>query len=96
MSTAPKSRRLPTICYRTPAASGPPLIGAILMGEGKRVRRAYRIISATKVKSRVVRLGVVSWKLRVEPISAAEGRDEIAAGMPWQTIQWDKRERRRV
>jgi hypothetical protein len=91
-----KQRRAPVISYRMPASDGPPPIGAILMGDGPRVRRSYRILSARRVNSRVNPFSEVTWKLTVERMSLAAGRDEIAAGMPWRTIVWDKRERRRA
>lgn len=90
------SVRKRTLAYRMPALDGPPPPGVILMGEGPRIRRAYRILSATKVQSHLVGLGTVTWKLAVEPMSAAAGREEIDAGTPWWTIRWDKREKRRL
>jgi hypothetical protein len=84
----------PTLRYRCPASEGAPPVGIILMGDGPRVRRAYRVLSAARTKSEVVGLGMAAWKLRVEPMSAAAGRDEIATGVPWWCIQWDRRERR--
>lgn len=93
-------RRAPTISYRTDESDGRPPLGAILMGTGPRVRRAYRILVARRVKSSSWRvgsgLGTVTWKLTVERMSAAAGRDEIAAGVPWRSIVWDKRSRRRA
>ncbi len=86
--------RVPTISYRCPAEEGAPSPGIILMGDGPRVRRAYRVLSARRTKSAVVGLGIVTWKLRVEPMSAAAGRDEIDAGVPWWHIHWDRRDRR--
>jgi hypothetical protein len=85
---------MPTIRYRCPAAEGGPSPGVILMGDGPRVRRAYRVLSAARTKSAIVGFGVVTWKLRVEAMSVAAGRDEIAAGVPWWCIYWDRRERR--
>jgi hypothetical protein len=66
------------------------------MGDGPRVRRAYRVLSAARTKSAIVGLGVVTWKLRVEPMSAERGRAEIAAGTPWWCIHWDKRQKKRA
>lgn len=86
--------RVPTIRYRCPLEDGPPAVGTILMGDGPRVRRAYRILNATRTKSAIVGLGVCTWKLQVEPMSAASGREEIEGGAPFWSIKWDKRERR--
>lgn len=88
--------RIPTLRYRAPFIDGAPPVGAIVMGNGPRVRRAYRILLATKTKSSLVGLGVCTWKLLVEPMSAAAGRDEIDAGAPHWEIVWDKREKRYV
>lgn len=89
------ARRQPIIRYRLPLVDGTPEIGAILMGDGPRVRRAYRILSATRTKSALVGLGVVTWKLIVEPMSAVAGREEIDSGVPGWSLQWDKRSRRK-
>jgi len=86
--------RIPTLRYRVPLIDGAPPVGAIVMGEGPRVRRAYRIMLATRTKSALIGLGVVTWKLRVESMSAASGRDEIEAGAPHWPIVWDKRRRK--
>jgi hypothetical protein len=84
--------RQPTIRYRRPTADGPPPPGLIIMGTGSRVRRAYLVLSATRVKSpNWYGLGVCTWRLRVEPRSAARGREEIAEGAPHWDIVWDKR-----
>lgn len=88
-------RRAPTISYRTDVAEGRPPLGAILMGDGPRVRRAYRIMAAHRVNARVPAVNTVTWKLTVERMSAAAGRAEIEAGVPWQTIVWDSRSKRR-
>lgn len=85
--------RAATIRYRVPAIEGTPSPGAILMGDGPRVRRAYRILSAISTKSRPIGLGVVTWKLKVEPMSASTGRQEIEAGTPHWSIKWDSRKR---
>lgn len=61
------------------------------MGDGRRVRRAWRILSATKTKTTLPGLGVCTWKLQVEPMSAASGRSEIEDGAPYWRIKWDKR-----
>lgn len=80
--------------YRVPLDLGPPPVGAILMGEGPRVRRAYRILAAVKTKSSTAALGICTWKLMVESMSAATGREEIDAGSPHWSIVWDRRSRR--
>ena len=67
------------------------------MGLGPRVRRAYRVLNARRVKSSVWRragLGVVTWKIDVERMSAEAGREEIALGAPHWGIVWDKRNRK--
>jgi len=87
--------RIPTIRYRVPLVDGHPPIGTILMGSGPRVRRAYRILTATKTKTTLPGLGICTWKLQVEPMSAASGRLEIEAGAPFWEICWDKRDRKR-
>jgi hypothetical protein len=87
--------RRPTIRYRCPATDDGPQPGIILMGDGPRVRRAYRVLSASRAKSAIVGLDFITWKLQVEPMSAERGREEIAAGIPWWCIHWDKRERKR-
>jgi hypothetical protein len=84
-------RRAPIIRYRCHSTEDAPSPGTILMGEGKRVRRAYRILSATRTRNSAPMLGAVTWKLSVEPMSAAKGREEIDAGHPWWPIVWDRR-----
>lgn len=84
--------RIPTLRYRTPAADGPPPVGAILMGDGPKVRRGYRILTATRTKSSsLIGLGVCTWKLLVEPMGAETARREIEAGAPHWSLVWDKR-----
>lgn len=83
--------RIPTLRYRCPLSEGSPAIGTILMGEGPRVRRAYRVLSATRSKSCLVGLGVVTWRIKVEPMSADAGRKEIEDGTPYWSIKWDSR-----
>lgn len=87
--------RVPVIRYRAPLLDGTPPIGAILMGDGQRVRRAYRILNTAKTKTTLPGLGVCTWKLQVEPMSVASGCAEIEAGAPYWRIKWDKRERRK-
>jgi hypothetical protein len=67
----------------------------ILMGEGPRVRRAYRVIEARRVKG-IAALGIATWSIAVEPMSAAAGRAERDAGAVVWSIQWDRRARRRT
>jgi hypothetical protein len=80
-----------TLRLRCPVAHGHPTPGCIVMGTGLRVRRAYRVLAATKVKSTVVMLGIWTWRLTVEGMSAERGKAEIAAGHPHWTINWDRR-----
>jgi hypothetical protein len=84
----------PSIRYRTPAADGPPLPGTILMGDGPRVRRAYRVLGAVRCRG-CPALGIATYRLQVERMSAARGLEEVAAGAERWLIRWDSRERRR-
>jgi hypothetical protein len=86
-------RAAQTIRYRCPAAHGAPMPGHIIMGTGPRVRRAYRVLACQKAKSTPA-LGVSTWRITVESMSAAAGRAEIEAGCPAWHIQWDRRRRR--
>jgi len=86
--------RTPRLSYRCPACDGPPAPGTIVMGLGPRVRRAYRVLNARRVRSKIVGLGVVTWKIDVERMSAEAGREEIALGAPHWGIVWDKRNRK--
>ena len=88
------THRIPTLRYRCPSDEGGPPIGCILMGDGPRVRRGYRVLSATKVNSNPAALGVATWRIRVEPMAAASAREEIGAGSPHWSIEWDRRNRR--
>lgn len=90
-----RARRQPTIRYRCPTTEDAPTIGIILMGDGPRVRRAYRVLSVRRARSGALALGFVTWRLAVEPMSAERGREEIAAGVPGWNIVWDHRNRRR-
>ena len=85
--------RTPTLRYRCPAADGPPPMGCILMGHGPRVRRGYRVLAASRAKSGVPALGVVTWRLAVESMAAQRARGEIEAGAPHWEIVWDRRRR---
>ena len=81
----------PTIRYRCPTAWDAPPPGLILMGEGPRVRRAYRVLSVTKVRSGYPALGFCTWRLSVESMAAARGRTEIDGGSPHWPLRWDRR-----
>jgi hypothetical protein len=84
--------RPPIIRYRCPTKWGRPPTGLILMGTGQRTRRAYRVLSAKRAKSPSwIGLGVCMWRLTVERMSAAHGREEVAAGVPHWDIVWDRR-----
>lgn len=83
----------PAIRYRCPAAHGAPAPGHIIMGDGPRTRRAYRVLSLRRAKGQAA-LGVATWRVAVEPMSAAAGRSEIEAGTPHWSIKWDNRSRR--
>lgn len=87
------ARRQRFIRYRCQSVLGAPLPGSIVMGTSDRVRRAYRVLSARRA-AEMPALGVATWKLAVEPMSADAGRAEIAAGAPFWTIKWDARGRR--
>lgn len=82
--------KTPTLRYRCPAVDGAPPIGLILMGTGPRVRRGYRVL-ATKRSKGIAGLGVATWRLHVDPMSAARAREEIEAGAPHWDIVWDRR-----
>lgn len=86
-------RKLPTIRYRCATHEGSPLPGHIIMGDGPRVRRAYRVLSIRKTKA-LPGLGTTTWCISVEPMSAAAGRTEIDEGTPSWGIQWDSRKPR--
>jgi hypothetical protein len=86
-------RKPPSIRYRCPAAEGSPMPGHILMGTGPRVRRAYRVLSATRCKGQPA-LGIATWRLTVEPMSAERGREATAEGTPTWGLYWDRRERK--
>ena len=87
--------RTPTLRYRCPLVDGPPPIGCILMGDGPRVRRGYRILGVVRTKGALPALGVTTWRLHVEPMPKARAQAEIEAGAPHWDIVWDRRERRR-
>lgn len=78
------------IRYRCPASHGEPPIGAIVMGDGARVRRAYLVMRAVRCRGTPA-LGSVTWRLTVERMSAAAGRYHIECGAPHWTIVWDSR-----
>ena len=79
--------------YRVPHSMGIPPIGGVIMGEGPRVRRAYRILSVAKVQSRTPHLDCVHYRIAAESMSAERGRQEVVAGCPRWTIVWDRRKR---
>jgi hypothetical protein len=84
-------RGAPAIRYRCPHAWDAPPPGLILMGDGPRVRRAYRVLSARRVRNALPMMGFVTWRIAVEPMSAARGREEVEAGCPRWGLQWDRR-----
>ena len=88
---AMQKTRHPIIRYRCPTAHGSPGPGDIVMGPGTRTRRAYRVRDVRKGHSSLPGLGVSTWRLCVEPMSAAHGREEIAAGCPSWSLKWDAR-----
>lgn len=88
---AGERRRMPTIRYRCPTIEGGPMAGHIVMGDGPRVRRAYRVLAAVKTRAGLPALGCCTWRLSVEPMSATAGRAEIEAGVPRWGIVWDVR-----
>jgi hypothetical protein len=86
-----RARRPPTIRYRSPVAAGAPSPGDLIMGDGPRTRRAYRVLTVRKARKALPALGCATWVLTVEPMSIARGREEHAAGTPAWTIKWDAR-----
>jgi hypothetical protein len=82
------------IRYRCPTIEGGPLPGHIIMGDGPRVRRAYRVLGAKPSRGGRPALGCITWNISVEPMSAASGRAEIAGGCLRWGIVWDKRGKR--
>jgi hypothetical protein len=89
---ADRRRKQPTIRYRTPAADGPPPLGCILMGDGPRARRAYRVLGSVRCRG-VAAVGIATFRLSVEPMSVTRGREEVAAGAEHWLIFWDRRKR---
>lgn len=87
--------RAPVIRYRCPTDDDNPAPGYILIGQGPRVRRAYRVLTTKQIRpGRFIKEGdayLASWKLTVEPMSAERGREEIASGTPYMWIKWDSR-----
>jgi hypothetical protein len=77
-----------TIRYTCPTGWSAPPLGLILMGEGPRTRRAYRVLGTRPGLSVE---GNTTWRLAVEAMSAARGREEIAQGVPTWSIVWEKR-----
>ena len=67
--------------------------GHIVIGDGPRVRTAYRVLSVTKARSKMPGLGVSTYRLMVETMSAVAGRQEIELlGCYWSLV-WDRRPR---
>lgn len=83
--------RHPTLRYRCRLSDGQPYLGDILMGIGPRTRRAYRIITAARIKNTMPMMGFVTWRVRVEPMSKAAGQREIDEGRRHWELNWDKR-----
>ncbi len=83
-----------TIRYRCPTEEGSPLPGAILMGKGPRVRRAYRVLGATCAGTEPAIPGMTRWRLQVEAMSAATARKELETGGHHWSLVWDARKRR--
>ncbi len=81
------------ITYRCPAVHGSPMPGHIILGDGARVRRGYRVLGAAAVRSGISSLGRTTWRLAVEPMNVAAAQVEIAAGVERWTIVWNKRKR---
>jgi len=81
------------IRYRVPTIEGAPLPGSIIMGDGPRVRRAYRVLGAKASRGGLVALGCTTWSLTVESLSADAGRAEIANGCQSWGIVWDSRKK---
>ncbi len=82
-----------TIRYRCPTAHGGPMPGHIIMGDGSRVRRGYRVLGAVAVRGSEPSLGKTTWRLTVEPMNVAAAVSEIAEGSRRWTIVWDRRRR---
>jgi hypothetical protein len=81
------------IQYRCPIEEENPEPGHILMGNGPRVRRAYRVLGVRQSRGGRVALGCSTWVLTVESLSAETGRREILAGHPHWGIKWDARKK---
>jgi hypothetical protein len=88
-----RALKTPTLRYRCPTRDGGPSPGDIIMGDGPRVRRAYRVLKATR-SSGLPALSYATWRIAVEPMRAAAGRAEIEAGVRHWSIIWDRRDRR--
>lgn len=85
-----------TIRYRAPVIDGTPMVGTILMGDGARVRRGYRILGARQSASGHPAPGLTTWRLAVEAMPKAAAMAEIEDGAPCWSIVWDRRERKRT
>jgi hypothetical protein len=76
-----------TLRYFTAAVLLPPPIGAILMGETPRTKRAYLVLNCRRSKGKAG-LGMATYALQVEPMSSVAGQQEIDAGAPLWPIRW--------
>lgn len=83
-------RRPPQIRYRCPTDCGAPTPGSIIIGDGPRIRRAYRVLSAILADADR-QAGISTWRILVEPMSVATGRMEIATGCPRWIFTRDRR-----
>ena len=84
-------RQASTIRFRVPTEDGALLPGHIVMGDGPRTRRAYRVFSARTSRGGAATLGCVTWILSVEFLSAEAGRSEVKSGCRLWGIEWDSR-----
>ena len=85
--------KAPSIRYRVRTVEGGLPPGAIIMGVGRKVRRAYRVLSIARVRTGMPMLGITTWRVWYEPMSVQRGRDEIATGAPHWPIYWDRRKK---
>lgn len=80
------------IRYRCPTGERP-MVGELLFGAGSRARYAYRVLAAAQVKGEPG-LGTWQWRLTVESMPIARGRQEAADGTPYWHIEWSRRRRK--
>lgn len=85
-------KRSKTIRYRCAVASGGPMPGSIVMGDGPRVKRAYLVLSSRRTGGTPA-LGMATFLLTVESMSASAGREKLAEGYPRWNIVWFSRRR---